>query len=102
MPPRRAPIELLHQLKTRSYLGAKLRPGVSDPRAKTTLDLRPLDHAKAVGPCREAMSSVVSEPTLAAMTPAQRRRIFRVAAAVAPINFAERWRRQDRKPLGIK
>jgi hypothetical protein len=54
------PIELLHQLETRSDLKTKLRLGVSDPRAETTLDLRPLDHAKAIDPGREARSSVIT------------------------------------------
>src|SRR5215470_19168072 len=57
-------IKLLHQLKTGSYLGTKLRLGLSDPRAKATLDLCPLDHAKRVGPCGEAMSSGISNQLL--------------------------------------
>ena len=40
------------------------------------------------------------QPALAAMTPARRRRIFRVAAAAAPIKLPERRRRQARKPRG--
>src|SRR6476660_2152029 len=57
-------VKLLHQLKTGSYLGTKLRPGVSDPRAQATLDLCPLDHAKRVRPCSEAMSSGISNQFL--------------------------------------
>src|SRR5262249_36229584 len=53
-------VKLLHQLKTGCYFGTKLRLVVSDPRAQTTLNFRPLDHAKDVGPCREATSSVIS------------------------------------------
>ena len=59
-----SPIEFVYQLKTRSYLRTKFRLGVSDPRAKATLDLRPLDHAEGVDPCREAMSSVISNQLL--------------------------------------
>src|SRR5215471_4088554 len=50
-------IKLLRQLKTGSYFGTKLRLRVSDPCAQATLDFYPLDHAKRVGPCGEAMSS---------------------------------------------
>ena len=41
------------------YFGAKFRLRVSDPRSQRILDLRPLDHAKGLGPWREAVSSVI-------------------------------------------
>ena len=60
----RSAVDFVHQLKTGSYFGPKFRLGVSDPRAQATLDLRPLNDAEGVGPCREATSSVISNQLL--------------------------------------
>jgi len=57
-------VEFVYQLKTGSYFGPKFRLGVSDPRAQATLDLRPLNDAEGVGPCREATSSVIGNQLL--------------------------------------
>src|SRR5262249_166505 len=53
-------IELVHQFKTRSYVGAKFRLGVSRPHAQATLDLRPLDHAENLSPPLKTAPSFIS------------------------------------------
>ena len=90
----------VYQLKTGSYFGPKFRPGVSDPRAQATLDLRPLDHAERCRPMSRSYVQRHQQPALAAMTPARRLRMFRVAAAPALIKLPERRHRQARKPRG--
>src|SRR5262249_23935697 len=51
-----AAIELVRQFETRSYVGAKFRLSLSDPRPEGTVDLRPLNHAERVGVVREAFA----------------------------------------------
>ena len=52
-------IELVHQLKTRGYFGAKFWLRIIHPRSQRILDLRPLNRAEAVCPCRETVSLVM-------------------------------------------
>jgi len=56
-----AAIELVRQFETGSYVWAKFRLGVSDPRTEATLYLAPLNQAEGLGPCLQTAPSFISD-----------------------------------------